>query len=197
MLTWFRWAMLVIALGAAGYYGYRTTPWSCVDATVTAYWVQAIGSIAAIYWAARIASRQTHTARIDRKRAHLETAMATLLLADRFREEAMNAAQHARSAIIFHSGLKLTSAKDRVERIHANIEILFKNNVDADVLSIVLRIHSQTGAALRNMEAVIGDSSNRDNHKESASTVVEHLSNIAPDLKACTQRIACELAKID
>ena len=57
-LTWFRWATLILVFVAASYYGYQTTPWSCVDTTVTAYWVQAIGSVAAILGAVEIFRRQ-------------------------------------------------------------------------------------------------------------------------------------------
>lgn len=195
-MAWYdKWAVMVIA-AAVGVASYNCIRWAELDATILAYWVQAIGSIAAIYWAARIASRQAHTARIDRKRAHLETAMATLLIAGRFRDEAIMAAEDAKDAIIYKSGGPLIGAKDRVERVHTQIEMLLKNNVNSDVLSIVLRIHSQTGIALRNIEAVIGDGSNRDNHKESASKVVSSLNSISSDLAACTQRIAIELAKI-
>ncbi|MGK5050753.1 hypothetical protein [Janthinobacterium sp. RB2P8] len=61
-LNWFRWATLMIALSAASYYGYRATPWSCMDVTVTAYWVQALGSIAAILGAFFLGERQAQKA---------------------------------------------------------------------------------------------------------------------------------------
>lgn len=62
MLTWFRWTTLMIALAVASYYGYRVTPWSCMDVTVTAYWVQAIGSITAIFGAYLLGERQSKKA---------------------------------------------------------------------------------------------------------------------------------------
>ncbi|MGK5014977.1 hypothetical protein [Janthinobacterium sp. HLS12-2] len=65
MLTWFRWATLMTALCAAFFYGYRTAPWSYVDATVTAYWVQAIGSVAAIFFSGWYATRQAKRQFID------------------------------------------------------------------------------------------------------------------------------------
>lgn len=57
-LTWFRWATLMIGLGAASYYGYRATPWSCMDATVSAYWVAAIGTTGTLIGTIVIASSE-------------------------------------------------------------------------------------------------------------------------------------------
>lgn len=62
-LTWFRWATLLITLSAASYYGYRATPWSCMDATVSAYWVAAIGTTATLIgtiWLASAEARRRH-----------------------------------------------------------------------------------------------------------------------------------------
>ncbi|WP_101480947.1 hypothetical protein [Janthinobacterium sp. 61] len=61
-LTWFRWATLIIILSITGYYGYRTTPWSVVDVTVTAYWVQAIGTIIAILVSFHLMRKQSAAA---------------------------------------------------------------------------------------------------------------------------------------
>lgn len=71
MLTWFRWTTLMIALGAIAYLGGRATPWSCMDMTIAAYWVQAIGSIAAIIGAFSIASyqaRKNEKVRVEEKK---------------------------------------------------------------------------------------------------------------------------------
>lgn len=65
MLTWFRWTTLMIALCAASFYGYRTAPWSYVDATITAYWVQALGSVGAIFFSGWYATRQAKRQFID------------------------------------------------------------------------------------------------------------------------------------
>lgn len=62
MLTWFRWASLMIVVGAVSFYGYRAIPWSCMDATVSAYWVQAVGSITAIVFAYFLGDRQSRVA---------------------------------------------------------------------------------------------------------------------------------------
>lgn len=72
MLTWFRWATLMTALSAASYYGYRAIPWSYVDATVSAYWIQAFGSVGALcgaIWIARADSNRLK--RIENNRASL------------------------------------------------------------------------------------------------------------------------------
>lgn len=64
-LSWFRWVTLMIALGAASCYGYRATPWSCMDATVTAYWVGAVGSVGAIFSALWLATAETRRRRSE------------------------------------------------------------------------------------------------------------------------------------
>lgn len=64
-LTWFRWATLMIALGAASFYGYRAAPWSCMDATVSAYWVAAVGSVGAIFSALFLATTETRRRRSE------------------------------------------------------------------------------------------------------------------------------------
>lgn len=58
MLTWPKMLVLVITIGVAMLYGYRAMPWSCMDATVTAYWVQAIVSMIAICVALYVANSQ-------------------------------------------------------------------------------------------------------------------------------------------
>jgi hypothetical protein len=75
MLTWFRWATLMIALGAASYYGYRTAPWSCMDATVLAYWVAAIGTIGTLIGTIVIATSE------NRRRKKTEVDFAKLAAA--------------------------------------------------------------------------------------------------------------------
>lgn len=65
-LTWFRWATLMIALSGASYYGYRTTPWSCMDATVSAYWVAAIGTTGTLFGTMWLASSEVRTRQRER-----------------------------------------------------------------------------------------------------------------------------------
>lgn len=62
MLTWLRWATLMMALGAASYYGYQATPWSYIDVTVSAYWVQAIGATVGLGIAIFVPYRQREDA---------------------------------------------------------------------------------------------------------------------------------------
>jgi hypothetical protein len=70
-LTWFRWATLMIALSGACYYGYRTTPWSCMDATVSAYWVAAIGTTGTLIGTIWLATEEKR----ERSRRELDLAL--------------------------------------------------------------------------------------------------------------------------
>ena len=65
-LTWFRWATLMIGLGAAAYYGYLATPWSCMDATVSAYWVAAIGTTGTLIGTIVLASSEARRRQQER-----------------------------------------------------------------------------------------------------------------------------------
>lgn len=62
MLIWFRWATLITAFGALAYCIWHKTPWSLVDMTLAAYWVQAFGSIAAILGSFWLVSKQNKAA---------------------------------------------------------------------------------------------------------------------------------------
>lgn len=70
-LTWFRWATLMTALSGASYYGYRTTPWSCMDATVSAYWVAAIGTTGTLIGTIWLATEEKR----ERSRRELDLAL--------------------------------------------------------------------------------------------------------------------------
>ena len=71
-LTWFRWVTLMIALSVVSYYGYRTIPWSCMDATVSAYWVAAIGTMGTLIGTVWLASSEA------RKRRKEKMALAVI-----------------------------------------------------------------------------------------------------------------------
>ncbi|AYM76925.1 hypothetical protein D9M09_14795 [Janthinobacterium agaricidamnosum] len=62
MLNWFRWTTLMTALSAVSYYGYRATPWTYIDATISAYWVQAVGATLGLGIAIYVPYRQREDA---------------------------------------------------------------------------------------------------------------------------------------
>ena len=84
MLTWIRWITLMFALSVTSYYGYLTTPWSCMDATVSAYWVGAVGSVGAIFaalWLATAETRRRRSEDISRARLaaiHMHTDLLSM-----------------------------------------------------------------------------------------------------------------------
>lgn len=68
-MAWYeKWAIMVIA-AAFGVGAYNWVRWPDVDVTVVAYWVQALGSIAAIFGAAWIASNQYRKQIMERRRS--------------------------------------------------------------------------------------------------------------------------------
>ncbi|KAB8066245.1 hypothetical protein [Janthinobacterium violaceinigrum] len=85
-LTWFRWATLMIALGAMSYYGYRAVPWSYMDATLSAYWVAAIGTTGTLIGTIALASSEARTRQRERmtlaviQAAHCQHKMQAMLL---------------------------------------------------------------------------------------------------------------------
>lgn len=70
-LTWSRWASMMIALSVASYYGYRATPWSCMDTTVSAYWVAAIGTTGTLIGTIWLATEEKR----ERSRRELNLAL--------------------------------------------------------------------------------------------------------------------------
>lgn len=70
-LTWVRWATLMIALSVVSYHGFHAIPWSCMDTTVSAYWVAAIGTVGTLIGTTWIATTGTR----ERRRRELDLAL--------------------------------------------------------------------------------------------------------------------------